>query len=280
MACRFDRRKMHKNYSPVRIKNPTNKNCVVRLLTDQKLHVIFDKKEFLEYRLDISGSYLSVDDISEIANGWMATVSQNSKFTFFDNTVLLGSVNIYDNQNVLTSSLCVLSKNDNDDYLRIINPDNINCNLEPNQILDVVFYTDERLQRWSAFPAGKNLCLELIQHTVRTSRESSCGAFEHLFRFRFNSRSVEFISEQPFGKYEGGQVYFLNNKNEKSTIKITCSWRGKSSIYKALLLPRMPVGNSVVAIKKKKQFLKSDVILKKMVSTEIDFGCNVLMSRV
>ena len=84
---------MQKTYSPVRIKNPSQKHSLVRLLSGQKLNVIFDKEEFQDYRLDIAGHYLAVAEVSQITTGWMATIIQESeKIDFDENTLFLGAI--------------------------------------------------------------------------------------------------------------------------------------------------------------------------------------------
>jgi hypothetical protein len=274
---------MQKNYSPVRIKNPTNKNCMIKLLTGQKLNVIFDKDEFQDYKLDITGNLLSVDEVSEIQNGWMATIVQETeKIDFTENTLFLGAINLFNSTHVHSASLCVVTNNDNDDALRIINPANNCCNLEPNQVLDVVFHTNDFNLKWVAYPSGVNLCIEQIQYVVKPPKKYTDHLYEHFFRFRYNSHSIKYISEQPFGKYEGGHIFFTSSRNEKVIIKLTCSWRGKDSVYKALLMPKIPppCSNFNLFRKFKKQAMQSDVKLIRIDDDNLEMGCNIVVSRI
>jgi hypothetical protein len=273
---------MQKNYSPVRIKNPSQKHSLVRLLSGQKLSVIFDKEEFQDYKLDIAGNYLSVLEVNQINNGWMATIVQETdKIDFDENTLLLGTINLFNSKDICSASLCVVSQNANDDILRIINPMHINCNLEPSQIMDVVFYTNDHNLRWAAYPSGINLCLEQLQYVVRQPKIYSGFFYEHFFRFRYNSQSIQYVSEQPFGKYDGGHILFTNSKSERSMLKLTCAWRGKGSVYKALLVPKIPPICSTSNFKKfKKQVIQSHVKLSIIETDSLEAGCNVLISRI
>jgi len=273
---------MQKTYSPVRIKNPSQKHSLVRLLSGQKLNVIFDKEEFQDYRLDIAGHYLAVAEVSQITTGWMATIIQESeKIDFDENTLFLGAINLYNGKDIHSASLCVVSQSTNDDILRIINPLHISCNLEPNQIMDVVFYTNDHNMRWSSFSSGLNLCVEQLQYVVRQPKIYSGFFYEHFFRFRYNSTSIQYVSEQPYGKYDGGHILFANSKSEKSMIKLTCAWRGKGSVYKALLVPKLPPLCSLnVYRKQKKQAIQCDVQFKIIEDDNLETGCNVLISRI
>lgn len=274
---------MQKDYSPVRIKNPVHKHVLIRLLLGQKLNVIFDKEEFQDYKLDIVGQFLVVHDVQEIGKGWMATIAQETeKIDFTDNTLFLGGVNLFNSNHINSASLCVVSQNDNDDILRIVNPSTISCNLEANQLLDVVFHSNDFNLRWQAYPSGMNLCVEQLQYLVRQPKIYSGYLYEHFFRFRFNSTSVQYISEQPYGKYDGGHIMFTSNKNDKSIIKLTCSWRNKNSPYKALLVPKMPAvcNNSSIFKRFKKQAMHAKVEINKIDDQSLENGCNVVVSRI
>ena len=48
------------------------------------------------------------------------------------------------------------------------------------------------------------------------------------FRFRFNRKSIEYLSELPYAKHDGGHIIFTNSKNEHSVLRLTCVWRGKT----------------------------------------------------
>ena len=252
---------------------------MVRLLQDQKLQLLFNDVSFESTKIDVSGNFIMVEDVAAEEGGWVATISQNRPIAV-DNTLYLGNINIYDGANQRQGSLCVVSKNGNDDVLTVVNPKNNVCNMELNQVLDVVFQTDNHLDSYFAFPVGNDLCTEEIQHFSKVSSPEGKICVEHMFRFRFNLTSVERLSEKPVGKYDGGQIVFLNSRNEKFTIRLVCSWRCRSSIYKALLLPRIPSSNAMSAFKKqKKQCMKTDITLVEIESTEIDSGCNVLLSK-
>lgn len=273
---------MQKEYSPVRIKNPNQKHVLIRLLLGQKLNVIFDKQELQDNKIDIVGKYLVVDDVQEINSGWMATISQEiEKINFTDNTLFLGVVNIYNSNHIHDASLCVVSQNDNDDYLRVIDPVTDSCNLEANQMLDVVFHSNDLNLRWQAFPCGMNLCLEQLQYVIKQPRIYCGYAYEHFFRFRYNISSIRYISEQPYGKYDGGHILFTSNRQDKSMLKLTCTWRNKNSPYRALLMPKIPVSCSTNIFKKfKKQVMHSEVEITKIDDQSLDTGCTVVVSRI
>ena len=273
---------MHKKYSPVRIKNPENKHVLIRLWDGQSLDLIFDKQEFQEHKIDIVGHYLSVADVKQITNGWMATIVQQIDTNHpYDNTFFLGGVNLYDLNNKNSASLCVVTNHQNTDILTINNPKHLCCNLEVNQLLDVVFHSQDIHEKWSVYPSGMNICVEQLQYVVRQAKAQPSNVFEHFFRFRFNMSSVQYISEQPYGKYDGGHLLFCNNKNERSLVKLTCCWRGKNSAYKALLVPRMPQASTATSLfkKLKKQAMQSDVKLTMVKEKKLDYGCNVIVSK-
>lgn len=273
---------MQKAYSPIRIKNPNQKHSLVKLLAGQKLNVIFDKAEFQEYKLDVVGQYLSVSDIAQIENGWMATIVQDSdKIDFDDNTLFLGAVNLFDSADLHSASLCVVSNSKNDDVVRVVNPLQTCCNLDPSQVMDVVFYTNDANLRWSCYPGGLSLCAEQLQYVVRQPKVFTGFMYEHFFRFRYNSHSIKYVSEQPYGKYDGGQILFVSNKNDRSILNLTCSWRGRGSVYKALLMPKIPVSCAANPFRRyKKQALKSRVDISLMDGDSLETGCNVLISRI
>ena len=277
---------MKKNYCPVKIKNPSSKNSLVQLLSGQKMNIFFDGKDYQDYKIDISGTFLKVDEVSETSNGWMTSISQKKDIIKYNESALfLGGINFFDGNNENKSSLCVVSNHKNDDYLRVINPKNISCNLRPNQVLDVVVHSDIA-EKWQCFISCGDLHLELIQNSTRVERNICDGefdsqpAFEYFFRFRFDQKSIEYLSELPFSKYDGGHIIFINSNNEKRIIKVYCSWRGKSSIYKALLLPKIPTTNINFLGKKPKKCFHSVVVVSIIKSEELEFGCNVLFSKV
>jgi len=272
---------MSKKYSPVRLRNPNTKNHTVRLLSGQKLHLVFDGEKFLEYKLDLKSSFLVIEEITEISNGWMAFVSQESVPNFDENTLFLGEIDLYSDKNEIDASLCILSQNQNNDFLRIINPVSQSCVLEPNQVLDVVFQSDDLSKKFYPIVAGSDLELELIQHLVRTPRVplSNAACVENFFRFRFTSESIHYISEQPYAKYNAGMIQFATNKNDAHELKVVCSWRGKPSVYKALLLPKIPNCDLGQVRKCKRQMMQSNVVVKNVDSDSLEDGCNVLLSK-
>lgn len=149
----------------------------------------------------------------------------------------------------------------------------------------MLFYTelDENL---TAFPSGKDVRMELIQYFVKHNKIVNDKTYEetvtteHLFRFRFDHKSIDFLSCHPFMKHEGGEIFFLNKKNQSHNLKLFCAWRGKDSIYKALLLPRIPISNmNVLSKKPQKVCLKANIKLKRHDGDKLESGCNVLMSR-
>lgn len=277
---------MQKNYCPVKIKNPVSKNSLIRLLSNQRMHIIFDTEYFQDYKIDVTGNFLEVEKVSEIENGWMIVVSQKTNLiTYKDSPLYLGNVNFFDESDQNKASLCVVSEHQNNAYLRVINPKNVSCTISPNQVLDVLFYT-ELDDTFTAFPSGKDVRMELIQHFIKHNKiinektyEETVSA-EHLFRFRFDHKSIEFLSSHPFVKHEGGEINFLNRKNESHNLKLFCAWRGKDSIYKALLLPRIPISNmNIIAKKSQKVCMKANTQLKRQEADKLESGCNVLMSR-
>lgn len=278
---------MSKNYCPVRIKNPATKNSLVRLLTDQKMHILFSGKEYSEYKIDVVGDYLAVEDVSEIEEGWMASIYQKSNLiSYFESSLLLGGINLFDKNNTNAASFCVVSNSQNNDYLRVINPKNSFCNLSPDQVLDVVIYGSLN-DNWTAYPSHKDLSLELIQHSTKPTKhlmsDGKSLMIEYFFRFRFNHKSVETLSHMPFAKMDAGSVLFVNSKKQRGEINVTCCWRGKSSIYKALLLPKMPnVTNhnfSYFGKKANRSCVCASINLRKIDSNDLSSGCTVIQSK-
>jgi len=272
---------MSKKYSPVKVINPKSKDYTVRLLSGQKLNLVFDEQEFLDYKLDIKSSFLGVEEVCEIPNGWMAVIAQETVPQYDENTLFLGEVKLYDSSNQINASLCVFSKHENNDFLCVYNPKDQSCVLEPNQVLDVIFQSNN-INRMQAYPSGGDMGLEMIQYSVRTPRKLVKNNFlvEHFFRFRFTAQTIQYLTEQPYGKYEGGNIQFLSHSSDVNVLKVVCAWRGKNSIYKALLLPRLPVVDFQSAYKKvKKQAMKSDVTLQKIDCSDLEHGCNVILAK-
>ena len=271
---------MEKNYCPVRIKNPNTKDCLIRLLGGQKLLVAFVGKNFYEYKLELNSDYLAVEEMRKTPHGWEISIAQKTELIHYhDSTLYLGNVIFYDDADECKASLCVVTQNDNNDYLRVIDPKNTSCNLSPNQVLDVVMH-GTFFERWQASCLGQNLQLELIQHFVRHSKTAAHDPLEFFFRFRFDHNSINFLANLPFAKHSGGKITFINSKNERRNIDVTCCWRGKDSIYKALLLPKF-ANNSHFPIDKnlKKTCKKAVVELQRIESEGLYDGCTVLLSK-
>jgi hypothetical protein len=271
---------MRKQYSPVKLKNPAAHGLMVRLLETQKLVILFDNDGFHNHKIEVAGDFLSVEDVTEERGGWSATISQNRPDDV-ENTLFLGSVNLYDDDGKRSGSVCVVSKNQNDDFITVINPKNQTCNLELNQVLEVVFRTEAAHEAYTSVPMCGELCTEQIQHFVKAIQYEGKSIVEHVFRFRFNSASVERFSEKPTGKYDGGSINFVNGRGDRTVLRLVCAWRGRSSAYKALLLPRIPSSCALSNFRRqRKQCMVCDVTLKPIDAEEFDSGCNVLLSRL
>lgn len=271
---------MQKKYAPVRVKNPSAKNVLIRLLQGQQLNLVFDKPNFLEYKIDIAGSFLAVDDIIQINSGWVANITQKNQDVNLESALFLGEISLYNNDNIKSSSLCVVTNASNNDVLRIVNPTDCNISVEPHQVLEVVFKGKSLTERWVPFPSGKEMVLEQIQHSFN----KSCNIknfdliFEETHRFRFNAASIEYLSEKPVGKYDGGNLFFTGF-GRNCTLGITCSWKGKGQLYNALLLPKHIGSTSPFkGWGRIKKCLHSEVTLCKIDCPSIETGCVVLTS--
>jgi len=270
---------MPKDYSPVKLKNPAAHGVMVRLLHGQKLQLHFEGPQNIENKMEVIGDFLTVDDILREGDGWLATISQNRP-VILDNTLYLGCISLFGQEDKRVGSVCVVSKNSNDDVMTVINPKSQFCNVELNQVLDVIVQTDSVASRYAAYPVCGDLCMELIQQYCKPCQMNGCDGLEHVFRFRFDSQSVDKFSSRPVGKFDGGQILFVSSRGHRRTLKLICSWRGKSSVYKALLLPRIPSSNAIASYKKQKKVcLKSDVSLRRIDSEDLEAGCNVLLSK-
>ena len=271
---------MQKQYAPVRVKNPSSKNALIRLLHGQQLNLVFDKPDFLEYKIDISGSLLVVNDIIRINSGWIANITQKTQDINLESALYLGEINLYNNDNIKSSNLCVVTNASNNDVLRIVNPTNCSISIEPHQVLEVVFIGKNLNERWMPFPSGRELVLEQIQHSFHKSCNSkSCDTMlEEIHRFRFNAASIEYLSEKPFGKYDGGNLFFTG-VGRNCMLDVTCSWKGKGQLYNALLLPKhiAPV-SAFRGIGRIKKCLQANVMLHKMDCATLETGCTVLTS--
>ena len=279
MVNPVDQPAMPKEYSPVKLRNPATHGMMVRLLQNQKLLLQFDGPENADSKMEVLGDFLAVDDISREGDGWLATVSQNRP-VLIENTLFLGCINLFGGDDKRNGSVCVVSKNSNDDIMTVINPKSHSCNVELNQVLDVIVQSDSIASRYAAYPVCGDLCMELIQQFCKPLNVNGRDGLEHIFRFRFDSLSVEKFSNRPVGKYDGGQIFFVSSTGQRRTLKLICSWRGKSSVYKALLLPRIPSSNAIANYKKQRKVcLRSEVTLKRIDSEELEAGCNVLLSK-
>ena len=147
-------------------------------------------------------------------------------------------------------------------------------------MLEVVFTGKNLAERWTPFPSGQEMVLEQIQHSFRkTNSCSNCDAIlEEVHRFRFNGESIEYLSDKPIGKYDGGNLFFTG-MGRNCMLHITCSWRGKGQLYTALLLPKQVHStNSLRILNRNKKCLHSDVFLRKMEFTSLESGCMALTS--
>jgi hypothetical protein len=250
------------------------------------MHIIFDSEYFRDYKIDVTGNFLEVEKVSNLENGWMIIVAQKTNIiTYKDSPLYLGNINFFNEKDENKASLCVVTEHSNNFYLRVINPTNVSCTISPNHVLDVAFFSDST-EKYSVFSSGKDVSMELIQHYTKCNKVVCEKTYEetivkeHFFRFRFDHKSIEFLSTHPFIKHEGGEIFFLNMKNEKHNVKVFCAWRGKDSIYKALLLPRIPMSNMTIFPKKQQKVcLRAITQLKKQEIDKLESGCNVLMSR-
>lgn len=273
---------MQKKYAPVKLRNPSTKNALVRLLQGQQLNIVFDNPSFLEYKIDIAGSFLQVEEISEVRSGWAALIAQKVNISQ-DNTLFLGEVNFYDANHNKSASLCVVTHAENNDILRIVNPSNCNVSLEPGQILEVNFWSKDFNNMWKAYPSPKDLELELLQPPqFRPRTYNSESLVEQIFRFRLNKQSIELLSSRSYGRYEAGHVLFSNGQ-QNCMLGVSCAWRPKSSIYKALLLPKTTTPAAVPVIKafsrQTKICRQAQVELVAVDFPELEFGCNIMISR-
>jgi hypothetical protein len=279
-------------YSPVQIRNPLSKHHLVRLLPAQRLNLVFTKPEFQACSVNISGDFLRLDDVEQVRNGWTAAISQLMNFPPIDASLFLGEVNVFDDNGVI-STLCVVSDSPNADYFRAIQPTNNNFRLEPHQVLDVLFYSDSFDERWNCCINGGQLRLEQIDHCVRypsylelLTPYAKWPVEEHYFRFRLDTQSIELVQRLPQGHYDGGSLSFIkeNGNLQRSTLRIVYNWRDKkSTVYKALLLPRNQGGNKVhhahFKQRKPKQAMQSEIVLRKIECEEMESGCNVIFAR-
>lgn len=277
-------------YAPVQIRNPVSKNHIVRLHRGQKITLVFNRPEFRQCSVNISGDFLLLDEIVPIRNGWSATISQTADISSHDVTHFLGEVNVLDAEGVV-ASLCVLTES-NGNFFKIVQPNDSLFRLEPHQVLDVLFYAADYGEQWSCEVGAGELRLEQIAYTTRPWQEthllgriSEWAVEEHHFRFRLDSSSVELVQSLPNGKYNGGRLLFSNGL-QRSNLSIVYNWRQKKTVYKALLLPKQRNDQHQIYRphykKKPKQLMQAEVILKRIEYGEddlLDAGCNVIFTK-
>jgi len=282
-------------YSPVQIRNPISRDHLVRLLPKQKLHLVFTKPEFRSCSVSIAGDFLKLDDIEQVKNGWVASISQSWDIKEIINTSLyLGEINVMSSDG-LVASLCVVSDVANADCLRVVQPTINQFRIEPHQVLDVMFYSLEFGDQWVCTAGAGKLNMEQIDQCSRTfggfdapisPSSNQWPVEEHYFRFRLDAPSIELIQSLPHGRYDGGNLSFFktNGTLNRSNIQIVLNWRDKkTTVYKALLLPRNPQ-QGVLKVhyrqnKKTNCAIQSTIVLKKIECDEIDAGCNVIFAK-
>lgn len=282
-------------YSPVQIRNPISREHLVRLLPKQKLQLVFTKPEFRSCSVNISGDFLKLDDIEQVKNGWVASISQSWDVEEIINTSLyLGEINVMGDDG-LVASLCVVSGVANADCLRVVQPTINQFRLEPHQVLDVLFYSPEWGDQWVCTAGAGQLKMEQIDQCSRTfggfdapilSSSDQWPVEEHYFRFRLDASSIELVQSLPHGRYDGGSLSFFktNGTLNRSNIQIVLNWRDKkTTVYKALLLPK----NAQCEVKsqykqqnkKPKHAMQSTIVLKKIECDEMDAGCNIIFAK-
>jgi hypothetical protein len=274
-------------YSPVQIRNPISREHLVRLLPKQKLQLVFTKPEFRSCSVNVSGDFLKLDDIEQVKNGWVASISQVRDIEGVINTSLyLGEINVMGSDELI--SLCVVSDVANAECLRVIQPTINQFRIEPHQVLDVLFYSLEWGDQWVCTTGAGQLNMEQIDQCSRTF-----GGFdapingqwpveEHYFRFRLDASSIELIQSLPHGRYDGGNLSFFktNGTLNRSNIQIVLNWRDKkTTVYKALLLPKNAQSGVKQHNKKPKCAMQSTIVLKNIEYDEMDAGCNVIFAK-
>ena len=281
----------NEKYSPIQIRNPLSQQYLVRLLPAQRLDLVFTKPEFQACSVNISGDFLRLDDVEEVRNGWVASISQLVNYSPLDTSLFLGEITVFDEKGI-ASTLCVVNDSPKADYFRAIQPTNNNLRLEPHQVLDVLFYSEECGEEWDCSVGVGELQLEQIDYCSRypsyielLTPYNKWPVEEHYFRFRLNARSIELVQTLPQGRYDGGSLYFskINGNLQRSTLRIVYNWREKKSpVYKALLLPKTRSGYKAHQYrqpKKPKEAMQSTVALRKIECEEMEAGCNVIFAR-
>jgi hypothetical protein len=255
-------------------------------LPKQKIYLFLTDTELQSCFVQVTGSFLQLDDITPTQNGWMASISQVWEFENPPNySLFLGNVELLDNNNEIVSSLCVVFNTFETDYFRVIQPKNNKFRLESHQILDVVFYSFDWDDEWICTTDAGEFRLEAIDQRIRivgkfsgTQIPSFNGHYpvqEYSYRFKLDTPSVELLQDLPKGRYDGGNVSFFktNGDLQKANLQIVLNWReNKPLVYKTLLLPKK-------VQKPPKQAMYSVVALKKMICEEIDARCNVIFTK-
>src|SRR5690606_32831011 len=120
-------------YAPVQIRNPVTQHHLVRLLPRQNIMLVFSKPEYRDVCIDVMGDFLALAKTESLTRNSIA-MHYEQKFDLLDIgegcSLSLGRISIL--SSAITASLCVVLSNDaHPDFIKIVNPAEDVCKLEP-----------------------------------------------------------------------------------------------------------------------------------------------------
>jgi len=256
--------------------------------------LVFSKPEYRDVCIDVMGDFLALAKTESLTRNSIA-MHYEQKFDLLDIgegcSLSLGRISIL--SSAITASLCVVLSNDaHPDFIKIVNPAEDVCKLEPQQTLDVVYLSPPASVWRHKIQCGVNgIVVELLDYRISTTSPMASllahqGFEEHYFRFRYSADSVEQIQHLPFGKHDAGRIVFREEHGWSSpgSVNILLNWREqrKNDVYKGLLLPKHSLNTPVrhYPVRKRRQVVQSNVTVRKLPAEDMETGCQTVFSRM
>jgi hypothetical protein len=294
---------MNKIYKPIKFKNPTSNQHIVRLKPGQNLELDLDKNTFIESRVFLNSDLATLQAIKKQEFSKRFNVFQKSfvlKWLEYS-SLYLGCVEI--SSNICNSKITMIAESTNalkSNVLTILNPNDSFVRLIPGDILEVVLFDKENPledQEWQWSFSGVVDCdIELLRFNYfvfdpKNNDHSLCPdlTFAALSRvqeksvqchfwFRFDKRLMGLLDATDYPPQQMGELVFLEkNKNTKHSISINMILhkKHKTRVLNSLLLPKF----DCKPLEHDDEFINLNTLntvkIKKINSASIFEGCRV-----
>ncbi len=133
---------MDKKYYPVRVKNPTSAQHLVRLKPGQDICLVFDNDQKVE--LEVAGNCLELEEHELVKpKRLQCTVRQTKNIDGWEeySSVFLGEIWVDCDKTIAKISVVLdCGNNEKSDHITIINPDCFDVRVQPHQVIELIVY--------------------------------------------------------------------------------------------------------------------------------------------